>query len=170
MRNAVLYCLPFCIGVAVCIWSSNGLPSVGMLGGVEDLRKASAGYKAALKTSTDNPLPEVAEQVYSTQFQAVIRPAKPAPPPSPVDEIARPVVQPPPPPPVRINSQLIGIVMDGERSHAVFRDRQGNISVVRHGESLGVPDADVIVDKITMGSILLRKKQQTLEVSLEIED
>lgn len=87
------------------------------------------------------------------------RPLFDPPPPAPI------VVVKPPPPPIR--AKLLATVSDSENSKAMIRLVNSQVVFRKVGEPLGADEPDAVISKIESGSILIRRGNERLRLSVE---
>jgi hypothetical protein len=87
------------------------------------------------------------------------RPLFDPPPPAPI------VVVKPPPPPIR--AKLLATVIESENSTAMIRLVNGQVVFHKVGEPLGPDEPDAVLTKIETGSILIRRGNEQLRLSVE---
>ena len=95
----------------------------------------------------------------------------PPPKPVPAEKKKKPVpLRPVPtksPPPLRVSFTLIGTVIESDNSHAVLKNRQGVVLVVRPGEQLPSPDDNLKLQTVSRDSATVSNGTQTAVIRPE---
>jgi len=167
LLHSGLTAIPVAAAIAIAAWTMMVPISSGDSPNSEDLLQTirDTETQTQLASETTSPLHRFATDSRSGPLRPDLRPPPPPEKKSPAVVRATPV-KPVPKPPLRVNFTLVGTVIDADRSHAVLKSQRGIVMVVRVGESLTAPHADLTLTDVAVDSVTVSngRQQAVIEV------